>query len=176
MAQLVKNPSAMWETWVQSLGWEDPLEEGIATHSSVLAWRTLMDRGAWQATIHGSQRVGQDWSDLAPHVHLSLRQRLQMCPWPLPTSVTLRFTARACLMENLKHTSEPLSTQCPAVNWLDLESEINHILRKSYPKRLLCLWSEVLIPTMQNSHSLPRRVKVLSWEQEGHWCKGVWEL
>ena len=39
MAQLVKNLSAMWETWVQSLGWEDPLEEGKATHSSILAWR-----------------------------------------------------------------------------------------------------------------------------------------
>ena len=37
MAQLVKNPSAMWETWVQSLGWEDPLEEGMTTHSSILA-------------------------------------------------------------------------------------------------------------------------------------------
>ena len=37
VAQLVKNPPAMWETWVQSLGWEDPLEEGKATHSSILA-------------------------------------------------------------------------------------------------------------------------------------------
>jgi len=39
VAQLVKNPPAMWETWVQSLGWEDPLEGGRAAHSSVLAWR-----------------------------------------------------------------------------------------------------------------------------------------
>ena len=39
VAQLVKNPPAMWETWVQSLGWEDPLEKGKATHSSFLAWR-----------------------------------------------------------------------------------------------------------------------------------------
>ena len=39
MVQLVKNPPAMWETWVQSLGWEDPLEKGTATHSSILAWR-----------------------------------------------------------------------------------------------------------------------------------------
>ena len=43
----------MQETWVQSLGWEDPLEEGMATYSSILAWRSLMDRGAWQATDHG---------------------------------------------------------------------------------------------------------------------------
>ena len=39
VVQLVKNPPAMWETWVQSLGWEDPLQKGNATHSSILAWR-----------------------------------------------------------------------------------------------------------------------------------------
>ena len=39
VAHLVKNLPAMWETWVQSLGWEDPLEKGTATHSSILAWR-----------------------------------------------------------------------------------------------------------------------------------------
>ena len=50
---MVKNPPAMWETWVPSLGWEDPLEEGMATHSSILAWRIPMDRGAWWATVHG---------------------------------------------------------------------------------------------------------------------------
>ena len=45
VAQTVKNPLAIWETWVQSLGWEDPLEEGMATYSSILAWRIPMDRG-----------------------------------------------------------------------------------------------------------------------------------
>ena len=44
VAQTVKNPPAMWETWVQSPGWEDPLEEGMATHSSILAWRIPIDR------------------------------------------------------------------------------------------------------------------------------------
>ena len=39
VAQLVKNPYAMWETWIQSLGWEDPLEKGKPTHSGILAWR-----------------------------------------------------------------------------------------------------------------------------------------
>ena len=53
MAQTVKNLLAMRETWVQSLGWEDPLQEGMATHSSILAWRILMNRGAWWATVHG---------------------------------------------------------------------------------------------------------------------------
>ena len=53
MAQTVKNPTAMQETWIQSLGWEDPLEEGMATHSSIRAWRIPMDRRAWRATVHG---------------------------------------------------------------------------------------------------------------------------
>ena len=46
------------ETWVQFLGWEDPLEEEMATHSSILAWKNSMHRGAWQAVVHGIQRVG----------------------------------------------------------------------------------------------------------------------
>ena len=49
------NPPAVQETWVRSLGWEDPLEEGMATHSSTLAWRPPTDRGAWQATVRGSE-------------------------------------------------------------------------------------------------------------------------
>ena len=43
----------MQETWVQSLDWEDALQEGMATHSSILVWRIQMDRGAWWATVHG---------------------------------------------------------------------------------------------------------------------------
>ena len=57
---MAKNPPAIREAWILSLGWEDPLEEGMATHSSTLARRTPMNRGAWQATVHGSQTVGQD--------------------------------------------------------------------------------------------------------------------
>ena len=53
VAQTVKSPPIMQETWVQSLGWEDPPEEGMATHPRILAWRTPMERGAWWATVHG---------------------------------------------------------------------------------------------------------------------------
>ena len=48
VAQMVKNPPAMWETWVQSLGWEDPLEKGMAIHSSILGLENSANRGAWQ--------------------------------------------------------------------------------------------------------------------------------
>ena len=52
VAQTVKNLSARQETWAQSLGWENPLMESMATHSSILTWRIPMDRGAWQVTVH----------------------------------------------------------------------------------------------------------------------------
>ena len=58
MTQMVKNPPAMWETWVRSLGWEDPLEEGMTTYSSILAWRIPMEPGGPQSM--GSQRGGHD--------------------------------------------------------------------------------------------------------------------
>ena len=61
-AQMVKNPPEMWETWVRSLGLEDPLQEGMATHSSILARSIPMDRGAWWATVHG---VAKSWTLLS---------------------------------------------------------------------------------------------------------------
>ena len=59
MTQTVRNLPVMQETWVRSLGWEDYLEEGMATHSSIGAWRSPKDRGAWQATVHG---VVKSWT------------------------------------------------------------------------------------------------------------------
>ena len=61
VAEMAMNLPAMWKTWVWSPGWEDSLEEGMATHSSILAWRILMDRGAWWATVHG---VAKSWTRL----------------------------------------------------------------------------------------------------------------
>ena len=60
MAQMVKNPPAMWETWVQSLGWENPLEEGMATHFSILAWRIPWTEEPGELQSMGLQRVGHD--------------------------------------------------------------------------------------------------------------------
>ena len=63
VTQTVNNAPAMRETWVQSLGWEASLEEGVATHSSILAWRIPMDRGAWRATVHGVTKSRTRLSD-----------------------------------------------------------------------------------------------------------------
>jgi len=60
VAQIVKNPPAMWETWVQSLGCKDPLEEGMATHSSILAWRIPWTEEPGRLQSMGSQRVRHD--------------------------------------------------------------------------------------------------------------------
>ena len=58
------------ETGVQSLGWEDPLEKEIATHSSILAWKNPMDRGAWQATVCGAAKSWTRLSDLSVRAHI----------------------------------------------------------------------------------------------------------
>ena len=60
VAQRLKRLPAMWETWVRSLGWEDPLEKEMATHSSILAWRSPWTEELGGLQLTGSQRVGHD--------------------------------------------------------------------------------------------------------------------
>ena len=60
VAEMVKSLTAIQETWVRSLGWEDPLEKGMATHSSILAWRISWTEEPGRLQSTGSQRVGHD--------------------------------------------------------------------------------------------------------------------
>ena len=62
VAQMEKNPPAMWETWIWSLGWEDLLEEGMATHSSILSWRIPWTEEPGRLQSMGSQRVRHNWA------------------------------------------------------------------------------------------------------------------
>ena len=81
VAQMIKNLPAMQET-VLSLGWEDPLEKELATHSNILAWRIPIDRGHWQATVHGIAKSWTRLSRLSRH-----RSSLGWAPvalWQLP--------------------------------------------------------------------------------------------
>ena len=64
--QLVKNRSAMQETGVRSLGWEDPLEKKMSTHSSILEWEISWTEGAWWATVYG---VAESWTHWAANTH-----------------------------------------------------------------------------------------------------------
>ena len=98
MAQRLKRLPLMWETWVRSLGWEDPLKKEIVTHSSFLAWRI-----PWTEKSTGLQRVGHDWATslhgIHTYIHARMRaQSLQSCPtlcdpmdWSLPGSCPWEF-------------------------------------------------------------------------------------
>jgi len=89
----------MRETWVWPLGWEDPLEEGMATHSSILVWRIAMDRGAWWAVQStGSQRVVHNWvtkwNNISSYMSLFPQMRYFSChilPWFFHVSI-YRYT------------------------------------------------------------------------------------
>ena len=63
VAQMVKNLPAIQKIWIRSLGWEDPLEKGMATHSSILSWRIPMDRGAWWIAVHDVAKSQTQLSD-----------------------------------------------------------------------------------------------------------------
>ena len=74
VAQLVKNPPAMRETWARSLGWEDPLEKGKATHSSILAWRIPLD-----CIVHGVAKSRRQLNDFHFHFHLWRQNASHSC-------------------------------------------------------------------------------------------------
>ena len=89
----------MRETWVQSLGWEDPLEEGMATRSSILAWRIPMDRGAWWATVHGVAKSRTQLNDTAATESIWVHIRL----WKIRFSTLSILRINFCIVFNLDH-------------------------------------------------------------------------
>ena len=100
VTQSVKIPPAVQETWVQSLGWEDPLEKEMVTHSSILAWKISWTEEPGGLQSMGSQRVGHDWATntylLTYNLRISLREWLfiicsSWCPIPLNFSKVLSF-------------------------------------------------------------------------------------
>ena len=106
VAQSVKNLPVMQKIWVRFLGWEDPLEKEMATHSSILAWRIPMDRGAWQAI----QSMGSQESDATQrlnHHHatplttgLKHVSQLSICKWHKSTlTVTQAHKIKSCTNE-----------------------------------------------------------------------------
>ena len=71
-----KNLPAIQKTWVQSLGWEDPLEEGLATHSGILAWGIPKEGGAWQAAVHGTAEL-----DMTERLSTAQHSTEHNCQW-----------------------------------------------------------------------------------------------
>ena len=97
VAQLVKKPPATQETWVQSLGWEEPLEKGKATHSSILAWRI-----PWTMQSMGSQRVGHNWATFISFHFFAT-------PWTAARQASLSFSISQSLLKLMSIESVILS-------------------------------------------------------------------
>ena len=93
----------MQEMQILSLGQEDPLKNEMATHSSILAWRIPMGRGALWATAHGSQRVGHDLTNTKAH-----RQSTSACGIRQFTAPQRRMTVKLKAGNNLVESSQPV--------------------------------------------------------------------
>ena len=113
MAQTVKHLSTMWETWVWSLGWEDLLEEGMATHAKTLAWRSPMDRGAWRATVHRITQSQTQLKWLGTHtpvqVYRDLGGKITLLPWDARSSPNQGWKQKVYIIKNIRPL--PLSRQ-----------------------------------------------------------------
>ena len=96
VAQMVKNLPAMLETWIRSLGWEDPLEEGMATHYNILAWKIPMDREAWRATVHG---VAKSWTHQEAKCKAHMEVHILILFFELICLIFLMSPFFLCLME-----------------------------------------------------------------------------
>ena len=101
---MVKNPPAMWETWVGSLGWEDPLEKGMVTHSSILAWRISMDRGPWRATVEGLTK-SRTWLSNKAQGDSNIQRKEQV--------TYLRW-----LIQNVQDLLKMVNSKCPRLRTL----------------------------------------------------------
>ena len=122
VAQMVKNPPAMWETWVCSLGWEDLLEKEMEAHSSILAWRIPMDRGAWWATVHGVTKS---------QTQLSSRHGMACFIFVWIKLERINFTAFCILQKGIFNI---LRASCGYTDSWDIT------VRKNYIMSLACEW------------------------------------
>ena len=93
MAQRLKRLPPMWETWVRSLGWEDPLEKEMVTHSSILAWGILWTEKPGRLHSTGSQRVRHNWATSLTH---SL-QSIKYCQWSVCVCVWIQICDCMCV-------------------------------------------------------------------------------
>ena len=92
VAQMVKNMPAMQETGVQSLGWEDPLEKGMATHSNILAWRILWTEEPGELQSMGLQRIRHNWVTNTTPIHGVAKSRTRLSDWTEHYNTLLHHT------------------------------------------------------------------------------------
>ena len=116
VAHMVKNLLAMQEMWVWPLGWEDPLEEGMATHTSILAWRIPMVKRVWWATVHG---VTKSCTRLSDSPTSTIQVHSNWLPWLYLLQLAFPLLLFWRLLGSLdKMTHFPLSVGCPGRSYL----------------------------------------------------------
>ena len=134
MAQRLKCLPAMWETWVWSLGQEDPLEKEMATYSSILAWRILWteEPGGLQST--GSQRVGHDWATSLTHMSIKFffEKERWYYSWQLNNLGVAAGNWSLWAVENLHITyGQPFISVIPLYPWIQPTSDLFTVGKKS---------------------------------------------
>ena len=116
MAQGVKRLPAMWETWVWSLGWEDPLKKAVATHSSFLAWRIPWMEEPGCLPSMGSKRVGHDWVTSFTHSRHLLGHSILDISLAIRVAVLYVFLLSTAPSEVFSWSGPPVSNHSDAIN------------------------------------------------------------
>ena len=112
VAQMVKNLPAMWETWVWSLDGEDPLEKGMASHSSNSCLERSMDRGAWQGQNPWGHKESDPTGKLT-HTHTTPTWPLALWPWGLPRLLDVLCVHWDIVCLTCPLGAPPEDTRCP---------------------------------------------------------------
>ena len=181
VAQPVKNLPAVWETWVWSLGWEDLLEEGMTTHSSILTWRIPTDRGASRATDYEAAK-SQTWLNHSAQGTATLSRALA---WRIPTDYTVygvterqtrlrdfhftictfnwKIVYKCTGRETEMHTHAISSPSSALLGTLDYPVTLGSFLKHCCSER--CMWCQPWIPTYLPIPSLTLTGGYLSGEQ-----------
>ena len=146
---MVKNLPEMQETWVQSLGWEDHLAEGMATHSSILAWRVPLDRGAWRASVRGSQRAGHDQA--TKHSTAAVLRFTQCTP---STQRCAHLSAWASSLLLCFQSQKHLESRISRFNWVNVEK---------YPTLQLYLHRSLGLRPFLHIQPDPSSIPVFHW-------------
>ena len=134
VARMVKNLPTIWETWIQSLGQEDPLEKGMATNSSILAWRIPWTEGPGGPQSIGSQRAGLSWSDLAHKKAGSLLTLMDVklfCSVQF-SSVQSLSRVRLCNTMNRSTPGLPVHHQLPEFTQTHVH-QVGDVIQPSHP-------------------------------------------
>ena len=148
---MVKSLPAMQETWVQILGQDNPLEKEMTTHSSILTWRIPMDRGAWQATVHG---VAKSWVQLSEEAQHSTACR-QPQAWLVGSCSLLSETFRPRLAK-VPHYYTHITVRETALQYsskLTLSCLHTWVLPPLLPKCNKCLCLVSSLPQMASISS-----------------------